>query len=141
MILIPIFNNCILPGESFSLDLSSDFGEIIKNYNAVKPADLATIQSYSGWQQVAGQESDLNSRLPFRSEMPFVVAGLKPVLYQKQWWLQDQEGGLCKIAPAYQNIWQLMAISGGEALTMTVIGKENEYRPLGVWHQNNYKAI
>jgi hypothetical protein len=63
------------------------------------------------------------------------------VQYQKQWWLQDREGGLCKIAPAYQNIWQLMSISGGEALTMTVIGKENEYRPLGVWHQNNYKAI
>ena len=117
------------------------FRAIIKNYNAVRPVDLAAIQSYSGWQQVAGQESDLNSRLPFRSEMPFVVAGLKPVQYQKQWWLQDQEGGLCRIAPAYQNIWQLMAISGGEALTMTVIGKENEFRPLGVWHQNNYKAI
>ena len=34
-----------------------------------------------------------------------------------------------------------MALSGGKPLTMTVIGKENEYHPLGVWHQNIYKTI
>jgi hypothetical protein len=114
---------------------------IIKNHVAAKPGTAYDIQSFNGWHQVAVQETLLNSRLPFRNEMTFIVAALKPVQYQKQWWLQDQEGCLCRIASDFKNIWQLMALSGGEPLTMTVIGKENEYRPLGVWHQNNYKTI
>ena len=114
---------------------------IVKNYTTTKHAVPSDIQSFTSWQQVAIQETTLNSRLPFRSEMPFVVATLKPVQYQKQWWLQDQDGHLCSISPDFKNIWLLMALSGGEPLTMTVIGKENVYRPLGVWHQNNYKTI
>lgn len=114
---------------------------IIKNHVAAKSGSAHDIKSFNGWQQVAIQETSLNSRLPFRNEMPFIIAALKPVQYQKQWWLQDQEGCLCRIASDFKNIWQLMALSGGEPLTMTVIGKENEYKPLGVWHQNNYKTI
>jgi hypothetical protein len=114
---------------------------IVKDYNVIRHPDANTLQTFTGWQQVAGHETTLNSRLPFRSEMPVVVASLTPVYYQKQWWLQDSEGCLCKVSTAYTNIWQLVAISGGTPVTMTVIGKENEYRPLGVWHQNNYKSI
>jgi len=114
---------------------------IIKSYTIAKSSTVNEMQSYTGWQQVAERETELNGRLPFRSEMPFVVSALKPVQYQKQWWLQDGEGCLCRIGSDFKNIWQLMALSGGEPLTMSVIGRENEYRPLGVWHQNNYKAI
>lgn len=114
---------------------------IIKNHAAAKPGSPNDIQSFKGWHQVSAQETSLNSRLPFRNEMPFMVEALRPVQYQKQWWLQDQEGYLCRIALGFKNIWQLMALSGGEPLTMSVIGKENAYRPLGVWHQNNYKTI
>jgi len=41
-----------------------------------------------GWNEVTEQETALNSKLPFRTEAPFVVAALTPVQYQKQWWLQ-----------------------------------------------------
>jgi hypothetical protein len=114
---------------------------VIKNHTIARSAFAADVQSFMGWNEVAEQETELNSKLPFRNEIPFVVAALTPVQYQKQWWLQDRQGFLCRITPDFKNIWQLMALSGGEALTITVIGKENEYRPLGVWHQNNYKAI
>lgn len=114
---------------------------IIKNYTIAGAAAKPDIQSYTGWGQVAELETGLGSRLPFGNDMPFMVASLKPIQYQKQWWLQDQEGYLCRIVPDFKNIWQLMALSGGEPLTMTVIGRENEYRPIGVWHQNNYKII
>ncbi len=117
------------------------FRAIIKNYTIAKSGVAFGIQSFTGWNQVAEQETGLNSKLPFRNEMPFIVAALKPLHYQKQWWLQDQEGFLCRIVLDFKNIWQLMALSGGAPLTMAVIGKENEYRPLGVWYQNNYKAI
>ena len=114
---------------------------IIKNYTIAGTGMTANVQAYASWSQVAEHETVLNSNLPFRNEMPVVVLALKPVQYQKQWWLQDQEGFLCRIVADFGNIWQLMALGGGLPLTMSVIGKENEYRPLGVWHQNNYKAI
>jgi hypothetical protein len=115
---------------------------VVKNYSIAKSAGvLNDIKSFTGWEQVAAYETELNSKLPFRNEMPAVVSELKPVQHQKQWWLQDQKGFLCHIAPDFKNIWQLMALSGGKPLTMTVIGKENEYHPLGVWHQNIYKTI
>jgi len=116
------------------------FRAIIKNHTIAKSA-ATHVQSYIGWNEVAAQETALNSRLPFRSDTPFIVAALKPVQHQKQWWLQDQQGFQCRLSPDFKNIWQLMALSGGEALTMTVIGKENEYRPLGVWYQDIYKGI
>jgi hypothetical protein len=69
------------------------------------------------------------------------VADLKPVQFQKQWWLQDNQGYLCKIADGFKSIYQLLALSGGEALPMAVIGKENVYRPLGAWYQNTYQFL
>lgn len=114
---------------------------IIKNYTIAGANATQNIQSFTGWNQVVECETVLNSKLPFRNELPFVVAALKPVQYQKQWWLQDQDGFLCRIASDFKNIWQLMSLSGGQPLMMSVIGKENEYRPLGVWHKNKYKAI
>ncbi len=114
---------------------------LIKNHTAVSLASVPKPQCFAGWQQVAVQETGINSALPFRNEMPVIIAGLKPIHYQKQWWLQDRQGYLCRISPDFKNIWQLMALSGGGPLNMTVIGKENQYRPLGVWHQNNYKTI
>ena len=121
---------------------AAPYRAVVKNYSSAKSAGVVNdIKSFTGWEQVAAHETELNSKLPFRNEMPAVVSELKPVQYQKQWWLQDQKGYLCQIAPDFKNIWQLMALSGGKPLTMTVIGKENEYHPLGVWHQNIYKTI
>jgi SWIM zinc finger len=130
-----------LDAELVYFPSSVQYRAIIKNHTTAKAADVQSIYSLAGWQEVAAQETLMNSSLPFRGAMPLVVAALKPVQYQKQWCLQDTDGHLCKIEPGYKNIWQLMALSGGEPLTMTVIGNENEYRPLGVWHQNKYKSI
>jgi hypothetical protein len=114
---------------------------IIKNHTTVNHTQVPVVQHYSGWKEVAAHETELNSQLPFRNIMPCTVASLTPVQYQKQWWLQDADGFMCQISTEFKDLWQLMAISGGQPLTMSVMGKENQYRPLGVWHQNIYKAI
>ena len=104
------------------------------------PIDHA-LAYFSGWQQIAQEESALNSRFPFRNEMPFIVDALKPVQYQGTWWLQDQDGCLGKISLNFESIWQLLAISGGEPMAMAVIGKENQYCPIGIWHLERYKPL
>ncbi len=114
---------------------------LIKNHTVINPIQSAECQVFTGWQQVAEYEATLNAKLPFRNDMPLVVADLKPVQFQKQWWLQDNQGYLCRIAHGFQYIYTLLALSGGEALPMAVIGKENVYRTLGVWYQNTYQFL
>ena len=113
---------------------------VIKTYKVLSQT-TQSVQPLAGWRQVAEHETALNSQLPFRNEIPMVVAGLKPVQYQQYWWLQDAEGNLGRLPAEFSNIWRLMALGGGEALTMAVIGGEGEYRPLGIWHQHIYKII
>jgi hypothetical protein len=114
---------------------------IVKNQPATAIANWTDLHTSAGWEQVAVDEAGSNSRLPFRSEMPIILGGTKLVSYQKQWWLQDKNGCLCKLEADPKQIWKLLAVSGGEALTLALIGRENTYRPIGLWHQNNYTTI
>jgi SWIM zinc finger len=100
-----------------------------------------TFTKLHNWQQLAEAETELNSRLPFRNEQAFVLSKIKPVPYNRQWWLQDQDNKIVKIKNEYQNLWKLLAISGGEALDMAVIGREDLYQPMGVWQNNEYKIV
>lgn len=114
---------------------------IIKNQQGTTLLNKSQINNSAGWEQVATDETVVNSRLPFRNEMPVIVGPLTPVSYQQQWWLQDQNGYLGKLDADTWQIWKILAVSGGEALTMALLGKENTYRPLGLWLQNTYKTI
>lgn len=93
------------------------------------------------WQEVAGLETQFNSLLPFRSERPYLMQDLKPVLYNKQWWLQDKQQALMPLRKNESGLWKLLALSGGQALNMAVIGKENSYEPLGVWQHKEYITL
>lgn len=97
--------------------------------------------TFNGWQKVAETEADLNSFLPFRSERPFIISKLKPVLYNQQWWLQDMDNRIMQIRNDYRSIWKLLSLSGGQPMDMAVIGKEDQYEPLGLWIDSTYKIV
>jgi hypothetical protein len=106
-------------------------------------ATSATIgfTAFANWQQVAETETTLSSRLPIRSERPFIIQQLKPVQYNNQWWLQDVEQKMMQLKNEHKTIWKLLSLSGGEALNMAVIGREDSYEPVGVWYKNDYKTL
>lgn len=114
---------------------------LIKNIKGVVNTNEWTPKSFAGWQQVAEYESELNSKLPFRSDIPVCVENITPIKYLGKWWLQDQDRHVCKLPEEYTQIWKLLALSAGQPLTMTVIGSESIYKPIGVWEQNNYKPL
>jgi hypothetical protein len=97
--------------------------------------------SFTNWQQVAETETTLSSKMPVRSERPFIIQQLKPVQYNNQWWLQDAEQKMMQLKNEHKTIWKLLSLSGGEALNMVVIGKEDKYEPVGVWYNNEYKIL
>jgi hypothetical protein len=97
--------------------------------------------AFNNWQQVADMETMLCKQMPVRSERPFIIQQLTPVQYNNQWWLQDSEQEMMAIKNEHKMIWKLLAISGGDALDMVVIGKEDKYEPVGVWYNAEYKIL
>jgi SWIM zinc finger len=97
--------------------------------------------AFNNWQQVADMETMLCKQMPVRSERPFIIQQLTPVQYNNQWWLQDAAQEMMAIKNEHKMIWKLLAISGGDALDMVVIGKEDKYEPVGVWYNAEYKIL
>lgn len=104
--------------------------------------DAAThFNKFENWQKVAETEAELNSTLPFRTERPFIVSGIRLVQYNQQWWLQDNDNSIMQLHNSDKNIWKLLSISGGRPVDMAVIGKEGLYEPLGMWLDNEYRIV
>lgn len=97
--------------------------------------------AYHNWQQVANAETEGCSQMPVRNDRPFIIQQLKPVQYNDRWWLQDAEQKMMAIKNEHKSIWKLLALSGGNALDMVVIGKEDSYEPVGVWYNEAYKIL
>jgi hypothetical protein len=97
--------------------------------------------AFHNWQQVAETETQMSAEMPVRSERPFIIQQLVPVQYNNQWWLQDAEKKMMQLKNEHTSIWKLLSLSGGEAMNMAVIGKEDKYEPVGVWYNNEYKAL
>lgn len=102
---------------------------------------VSNFNKFQNWQKVADAETELNSVLPFRSERPFIISRLKPVQYNLQWWLQDEENKIMQLGNGYKNIWKLLSLSGGKPMDMAVIGREDRFEPLGIWQDNEYKIV
>jgi hypothetical protein len=104
--------------------------------NAVSQYD-----GFTNWQAVSETESLLNSQLPFRSERPFIIQQLRPVQYNRQWWLQDSDNRMMQLKNEHRYIWKLLSIGGGMPLDMAVIGKEDQFEPVGIWENGDYKIL
>ena len=102
---------------------------------------VSQFNKFENWQRVAETETDLNSQLPFRSERPFIVQQLKPVQHNKQWWLQDTANKLMQLKNEDKRIWKILSLSGGNPSDMAVIGKEDQYEPVGIWQEEEYKIL
>jgi hypothetical protein len=107
----------------------------------VSTSPTSSFQMLKNWQQVAELETVMNGTVPFRNETAFVVSKLKPVRYNQNWWLQDTDNRLMPIKSNYRHIWKLLSLSGGERVDMAVVGREDQFEPLGVWQDNEYQIL
>jgi hypothetical protein len=99
------------------------------------------IQSFAHWKDVAETETILGSQLPFRTERPFIISHLKPVQHNQQWWLQDKMMNIMRMKNSDKKIWKILSLSGGQPLSIAVIGKEDQFEPVGIWQDGEYKML
>lgn len=118
---------------------ASPLRAIIKQQTATTAT--GNFDGFDNWTAVAEANAGHNSKQPFHYERPFIVSHLKPVQKDNHWWLQDDQKKIVKIADHFAGTWKLLALSGGKALTMAVVGKEDTYEPIGVWADNQYKIL
>ena len=96
---------------------------------------------FESWKEIAEAETAMCSQFPVRNDRPYAIRELLPVYHNNQWWLKDKNEHLICVKEGSSNIWKLLALSGGAPLNMVVLGRENNYQPIGVWHRKVYKAI
>jgi hypothetical protein len=96
---------------------------------------------HDNWTAVVEREAVANARYPFAEAWPCIVSHLRPVVFNNEWWLQDDRQQLMRLRAKDDVVWNLLALSGGVPLRMTLIGKEKEYEPVGVWFNNEYKML
>lgn len=96
---------------------------------------------FENWQQVLEQETITASKMPVRNDRPYIIRNLRPVNDNGQWWLQDTKKDMIALKNSNKNIWTLLSYSGGQALDMAVVGREDEYEVVGLWHNNEYRQL
>jgi hypothetical protein len=101
----------------------------------------AEVRGYKNWKEIALEETRLNSLLPLSTEWPFIIENAKPVFNGRQWLLMDHEGNIASIKESFRSIYYLLAISGGEPVTLAIVGSEKTYEPLGAWHMDKYYIL
>lgn len=136
--------NTLTPGTTIQAELvyypsAAPLRALIKQQMTV-PANHS-FTGHANWQEVVAAQTDISAVLPVYNDQVYTVADLTPVWHQEQWWLQDNRRQLMPVKKTFQQIWKLLAFSGGTPLHMAVTGKETQYEPIGVWHEQEYKIL
>ncbi len=129
----------VIDAELVYFKSSCPLRALIKQQHETKMA--VQLPGYKNWHDVVSRETEMNSVNPFIDQHPFMLDALNLVEYNQEWWLQDDGQKIMRLAKPYGNLWTLLSISGGKPLPMVVIGKEDEYYPVGVWSQNKYTIL
>ena len=104
-------------------------------------SSVTQFSKFKSWMHVAETETQYSSLLPFGNDRPFIVQKLKPVQIDNRWWLKDEHNAVMPLKNERNVVWNLLALSGGEPLDITVIGKEKSFEAVGVWKEETYTIL
>ncbi|KHD09342.1 hypothetical protein PN36_12830 [Candidatus Thiomargarita nelsonii] len=76
------------------------------------------------------------SQLPWIERFPMILENVTPTQANETWWLTDTSQHHLPIIS--QDLWELLAISGGNAITVFGEWQNNCLYPLGAWNDGNY---
>ena len=136
----------IIPGTKIQAELVFftsiiPYRAVIKTMGGIAGDMNSPVKGLSGWLEYTNLQCQFSSSLPFHSDIPVVIEKLKPMKMGNDWYLQDEEGYLGRIYPGFEQLWTLMALSGGAPLTMSLIKKDNDHLPIGIWSQHIYQPF
>lgn len=102
------------------------------------PTGLAGLKN---WTEVTTLESKQFELLPFHEELPFLVEQVQLSYIEKQWFMADEKGALMKLNSTEDQLYKMLAMSGGKPFTAAVLEKETVCTPIGMWTGNQYTLL
>jgi len=118
---------------------SAPMRAVIKRQVKTEPDNI--YKTLAGWKAVEEIELQENRVLPFRSERAFIVANLRVVNKNGNWWLQDEQNNYREIKSTVPGFWKMVAISAGKPVDMALTGKNTAFTAIGLWHQKKYYTL
>ncbi|MCR6638364.1 MAG: hypothetical protein NVV82_05045 [Sporocytophaga sp.] len=134
----------LIPGSSIEAELVyypsvAPLRAIIKSSTGSN--QTVSLNSHNTWKDVLDEEVRIYSLLPFSGERPLVISNVTPVLSDNQWWLMDTAKDINLISPEFKSIYKLLAISGGNPVTIAAVGYHNTYEPIACWHKEQFYIL
>ncbi|RAJ76717.1 SWIM zinc finger protein [Chitinophaga dinghuensis] len=93
------------------------------------------------WMEVVQAQTAISQVQPVFHDQLYIVEQLLPVQYQGRWYLSDSAQQLMPLKPSFNKLWKLLAVTGGQPMTMAVTGCLQQYEPLGVWDHSHYQLL
>jgi len=112
---------------------------LIRQQFSVK--QTAHIAGLGSWSDVTAHTAAIHAGNPWLGRLPVIIDNVTPVKGGDRWFLKDSHGHGAAMSPEFQNLWKLMAISGGKPLRVFALGKETTYEPMGAWVDNQYTLL
>jgi hypothetical protein len=134
----------LMPGATVEAELvyfkgTNPIRAIFKEQFGLK--STATFSGFNNWTEVLSSCSEKHSLNPWTNTMPIIVENVVPIKINNEYCIKDENGNTVMIGTQFSHIWKLMSVSGGRPVRLFVIGRENNFEPMGAWVNNEYTLL
>jgi hypothetical protein len=134
----------LMPGATVEAELvyfkgTNPIRAIFKEQFGLK--STATFSGFNNWTEVLSSCSENHSLNPWTNTMPIIVENVVPIKINNEYCIKDENGNTVMIGTQFSHIWKLMSVSGGRPVRLFVIGRENNFEPMGAWVNNEYTLL
>lgn len=81
------------------------------------------------------------AQLPWIEQLPFMLAEVLPLQDETGWIVRDEHATALPLDPAFEAVWQLLALSGGYPITLMGEWDGSTLFPLSVWADGRFVAL
>ncbi len=145
------------PGTAFDAELvyypsAYPLRALVKQREAAQPLDRERPSGreaslWDGWSGYAGLDaahaaySAALARHPWLEQFPVPLRAVIPILSADRWWIRDSDGRAWPLAPHFNRGWELLALSGGQPITLFGEWDGEHLLPLSVWAEGRFVML
>jgi hypothetical protein len=100
--------------------------------------NITAIPGYANLEEALSAASEGLACNPWLGTIPMPVENILPDLQGDRWYARDRDGKRLPLSSLFTQGWRLMAISGGNPLTLFGEWDGENYLPLSAWAESRY---
>jgi hypothetical protein len=115
----------------------------VKDYISTVDYLPEAISGSNSWDDVHTKAVDILTQNPWIDTVPMLIEQVRVVFHQGKYYLQDASETIVMIDAAVnqEQIWKLLAITGGNAVSLLVLYQFDSVIPLGIVQNYDYLLL